>query len=158
MTSPEGLIFNFEIHTGTIDVCPGQPDLQASGNIVMKLLGHIPCHQWFKLFINNWYTGVPLATTLMNQGIAMVGTVCPNRLRNCQLCSDKSLREKGRGSAEVKICLSDNVELRAIKWFDNRAMTILTTIESVLPTTQVRRWDRKEKKELLIDCPSAVVR
>ena len=94
----------------------------------------------------------------MNQGIAMVGTVHPNRLRNCQLCSDKSLREKGRGSAEVKICLSDNVELRAIKWFDNRAVTILTTIEAVLPTTQVRRWDRKEKKELLIDCPSAVVR
>ena len=88
LTSPEGLIFNFEIHTGTIDVCPGQPDLQASGNIVMKLLGHIPWHQWLKLFINNWYTGVPLATTLMNQGIAMVGTVCPNRLRNCQLCSD----------------------------------------------------------------------
>ena len=37
-------------------------------------------------------------------------------------------------------------------------MTIFTTIEAVLPTTQVRRWDRKEKKELLIDCPSAVVR
>ena len=100
LTSPKDLIFNFEIHTGTIDVCPGQPDLQASGNIVMKLLEHIPQHQWFKLFINNWYTGVPLAITLMNLGIALVGTVCPNRLRNCQLCSDKSLREKGRGSAE----------------------------------------------------------
>ena len=157
LTTPEGLIFNFEIHTGTIDVCPGQPDLQASGNILMKLLEHIPRHQWFKLFIDNWYTGVPLATILMNQGIAMVGTVHPNKLRNCQLCSDKSLREKGRGSAEVKICLSDNVELWAIKWFNNRAVTILTNIEAVLPTAQVRRWDRKEKKELLIDCPSAVV-
>ena len=27
LTSPEGLIFNFEVHTGTIDICPGQLDL-----------------------------------------------------------------------------------------------------------------------------------
>ena len=65
VTSPEGVIFNFEVHTGTTDICPGQPDLQASGNIVMQLRQHIPRHQWFKLFIDNWYTGVPLATTLM---------------------------------------------------------------------------------------------
>ena len=74
MTNPEGLIYNFEVHTGTIEICPGQPDLQASGNIVMQLLQHIPRRQWFKLFIDNWYTGIPLATTLMNQGIALVGT------------------------------------------------------------------------------------
>ena len=57
LTSLEGLIFNLEVHTGTIDICPGQPDLQASGNIVMHLLQHIPRHQWFKLFIDNWYKG-----------------------------------------------------------------------------------------------------
>ena len=27
VTSPEGVIFNFEVHTETIDICPGQPDL-----------------------------------------------------------------------------------------------------------------------------------
>ena len=57
LTSPEGLIFNLEVHNGTIDICPGQPDLQAPGNIVMHLLQHIPWHQWFKLFIDNWYKG-----------------------------------------------------------------------------------------------------
>ena len=54
LTSPEGLIFNFQVHHGTIDICPGQPYLQISGNILMQLLQHIPQHQWFKLFINNW--------------------------------------------------------------------------------------------------------
>ena len=123
----------------------------------MQLLQHIPRHQWFKLFIDNWYTGVPLATTLMKQGIGMVGTVRANKLRNCQLPSNKTLRQKGRGSAEIKICVSDNVELRAIKWFDNRVVTILTTFEAVVPSSQVKRWDYKEKKELLIDCSLAVV-
>ena len=139
----------FEVHTGTIDICPGQPYLQASGNIVMQLLQHIPWHQWFKLFIDNWNTGVPLATIFMKQGIGMVGTARANRLRNCQLSSDETLRQKGRGSAEIKICVIDNVELRAIKWFDNRTVTILATFEAVVPSSQVKRWDRKEKKELL---------
>ena len=87
----------------------------------------------------------------------MVGTVHGNRLRNCQLSSDRILHQKGGGSAETKICVSDNVELWAIKWLDNRAVTILTIFEAVVPSSQVKRWDRKEKKELLIDCPSAVV-
>ena len=158
LTNPEGLIYNFEVHTGAIENRPGQPDLQASANIVMQLLQHIPRHQWSKLFIDNWYTGIPLATTLTSQGIALVGTVPSNRLRNCQLSSDRIMRQKGRGSAEVKTCVSDNVELRAIKWFDNRAVNILTTFEEVVPTVQIKRWDRKEKKELLVDCPSAVAK
>ena len=49
------------------------------------------------------------------------------------------------------------MELRATKWFDNRAVTILTTFEAVVPLSQVKIWDRKEKKELLIDFPSAVL-
>ena len=59
-----------EVHTGTINVCHGQPDLQALGNIVMKLLANIPRYKGHKLFTDNWYTNVPLATTMMNEGIA----------------------------------------------------------------------------------------
>ena len=93
----------------------------------------------------------------MKQDIGIVGTVGANRLRNCPLSSDKTVRQKGRGSAEIKIFVSDNVELRVIKCFDNRAVTILTTFEAVVPPSQVKRWDCKKKKELHIDCPSAVV-
>ena len=32
LTSPEGQIYNFEVHTGAIEKCPRQLDLQASGN------------------------------------------------------------------------------------------------------------------------------
>ena len=84
-------------------------------------------------------------------------TVHANSLRNCQLSSDKTLRQKGRKLAEIKICVSDNVGLRAINRFDNRAVTILTTFEAVVPSSQVRRWDCKEKKELLIDCPTPAI-
>ena len=39
------------------------------------------------------------------------------------------------------MCKYDGAELRAIKWFDNRAVSILTTYEAVEPMIQVKRWD-----------------
>ena len=68
LTRPKGQIYNLEVHTGAIETCPGQPDLEASGKIVMHLLLCIPQNNWHKLFINNWYTRIPLATTIMEQG------------------------------------------------------------------------------------------
>lgn len=37
----DDLASNFEVHTGAILVCPVQPDIRASGNIVLRLLHHI---------------------------------------------------------------------------------------------------------------------
>ena len=34
----DGLVYNFKIYTGNISPVPGQPDLKASGNIVLDLL------------------------------------------------------------------------------------------------------------------------
>ena len=93
LTNANGLINDFEVQCGTIDVCPGQPDLRASGNIVMKFFANIPRHKSHKLFTDNWYTGVPLATSLMIQGIALAGTVRANRLRNCLIPSHKDLKK-----------------------------------------------------------------
>ena len=115
LTNPDGIIYTFMVHTGTINVCSGQPDLQASGNIVMQLLTNIPRHKDQKLFIDNWYTVVPLVTTLMNQGIALVGTVCASRLRDCTMPLDKDMKKEGRGTVAIQTCKSDGVELRAIK-------------------------------------------
>ena len=157
MTSPEGQIYNFEVDTGAIEKCPGQPDLQASGNIVMHLLSCVPRNNWHKLFIDNWYTSISLATTLMGQGIGLVGTVGVNRLKGCVLSNDKVMREKRRGSTEMKSCKINGSELRVIRWLDNRPVTILTTYEAVQPSTNAKRWDRKNKVEIQVSCPSAVV-
>ncbi|XP_065677314.1 uncharacterized protein LOC136092720 [Hydra vulgaris] len=123
----------------------------------MQLLQNIPRHNGHKLFIDNWYTNVKLATTLLNQGIALVGTVQPNRFTNCKMSTDKDMKKNERGLVEIKTCQNDGVELRAIKWFDSRSVNIRTTYESVVPTTQVKRWNKKETKEVLVDCTSAIV-
>ena len=44
-----------------------------------------------------------------------------------------------------------------IGWFDNWPETILTTYEAVLPSTNVKRLDRKNKVEIQFSRPSAVI-
>ena len=156
LSGVDGLIYNFEIHTGAIGNCPGQPDLKASGNIVLILLQNIPRMKWHKLYIDNWYTGVDLVKTLHEQGIACVGTVRANRLPNCKLSADAVMKKKGRGAMEMWTTVVDDVELRAVKWFDNRGVTLLSTYEAVQPTKQISRWDRKARKKVDIICPSIV--
>nr|XP_047139096.1 uncharacterized protein LOC124815006 [Hydra vulgaris] len=77
LSGVDGLVHNFEIHTGPIDVCPGQPDLKALGNIVMNLLVNVSRQKWHKLYFDNWYTSLELVKTLFTQGITWVGTIIP---------------------------------------------------------------------------------
>ena len=50
----------------------------------------------------------------------------------------------------------DDAELRAIKWFDNRGVSLLSTYESVNPVAYISRFDRKAKEHFNVPCPSIV--
>ena len=99
--------------------------------------------------IHHWYTSVLLEKTLHEQGIATVGTVRSNHLYNCKVSDDKSMKKKGRGSTEIWVSSVDNVELQAVKRFDNRGITLLSTYESVEPTKNVKRFHKKAKSMLM---------
>ena len=70
-----GLVHNLEIYTGKIEPCPGQPDIKASGNIVLRLLSSILRNVRQKIYCDNWFSSVALQTALSKQGIACLGTV-----------------------------------------------------------------------------------
>ena len=90
------------------------------------------------------------------QGIATVDTGRSNRLYNCKLSDDKSMKKKGRGSTEIWVPSFYNVELWAVKWFDNRAVALLSTYESVEPTRNIEKFDKKASKYVNVSCPSIV--
>nr|XP_004207980.1 piggyBac transposable element-derived protein 4-like [Hydra vulgaris] len=151
-----GLVHNFEIHTGPIDACLGQPDLKASGNIVINLLVNVSSQKWHKLYFDNWYTSLESVKTLFTQRIACVGTVRSNRLKNIELPTDKVMKKQGRGLATLLTTNVDNVELRVVKWFDNRGVTLLSSYVAVNPLSTVQRWDRKTKSKINVTRPSIV--
>ena len=65
----EGFVYNSEVHTGKIAVCPNQPNTGASGNIVLTLLQNVKRQYGHKVFVDNWYKGIPLALNLAKEGI-----------------------------------------------------------------------------------------
>ena len=154
LTTPESL--RSGVYTGKIEPCPGQPDIKASGNIVLRLLVPIPRNAWHKVYFDNWFTSVSLQTILSNQGIACVGTVRSNRLPGCSLPSDKVMRRQGRGTHCLQTATIDGVELRATKWFDNRGVVLLSTFAAVEPTKVIERFDRKQKRMVNVECPNVV--
>lgn len=157
LSGTDGIIYNMAFYTGSIQPVPGEPDLGASSNIVLRLLTPVQRGVWHKVYFDNWFTGVPLVTHLYrNYHIACVGTVRVNRLPGCELPSDATMKNNGRGSMISKTATVNGVELRAIRWYDNKAVTLLTTYAAVTPTVKVTRWDKKDKRYIDIDAPAAI--
>ena len=46
-----------------------------------------------------------------------------------------------------KECVVDNTIIQAVKWFDNKGVSLLTTFDSAYPLRDVSRYDQKIKSE-----------
>ena len=62
-------------------------------------------------------------------------------LNGCVLSNNKVIRQKDRGSSEAKSYKIYGIKLRVNKWFDNCAVTIVTTYEATQSSTKVKMWD-----------------
>ena len=69
---------------------------------------------------------------------------------------DGELKKEGRGSTDIRVTSVNNVELRAVKWFDNRGVALLICYEAVNPIIIVNRWGRKYKRFVQVKRPSVV--
>ncbi|XP_062843269.1 piggyBac transposable element-derived protein 3-like [Trichomycterus rosablanca] len=156
LADSNGMIHNFEVYTGTITPAEGKPDIGASGNIVLKLCSVIPTNQSFKLFFDNWFCSIDLQVQLERMKIHSVGTVRSKRLPNCTFTDDKTMKKKGRGTFEEKETKHDAVYLRAVKWYDNRSVILLSTYAAAHPTTLVQRWDKKTQEMVEVVRPNIV--
>ncbi|XP_049270081.1 uncharacterized protein LOC119385827 [Rhipicephalus sanguineus] len=44
----------------------------------------------------------------------------------------------------------------AVKWFDSRPVTVISNCVGVDPITTVKRWDKKQKTHIPVECPAIV--
>ena len=81
---------------------------------------------------------------LEKSAIYCLGTIRSNWLSGTKFPPDKKMKEDGRGSHVEKECVVDNTIIRAVKWFDNEGVSLLTTFDSAHRLRDVSRYDQKK--------------
>uniref|UniRef100_A0A8C6U166 PiggyBac transposable element-derived protein domain-containing protein n=1 Tax=Neogobius melanostomus TaxID=47308 RepID=A0A8C6U166_9GOBI len=124
----KGLVHSFEIFAGKIDPVPGQPDIGASGDVVLKLAQVIHPNINHLLYFDSWFSSLNLFVALAKMGIPALGTVEKKHLQGCSFSEDSDMKKKGRGVFEEQEVVVDGVEMRAVKWFDHRGVIVASSL------------------------------
>lgn len=145
--SVTGYILNFEIYTGKTTV---QQTLKhtLSERVVLQLSSCIK-NMGCLLAFDNFFTTKRLMTTLLKNNILSVGTVRANRKGLPLMMKNKDKLCRGEFMFEIQkhVC--------ALKWMDNRPVTVLTTAFSPKETTLVQRKN-KDGSVANFYCPTAI--
>ena len=151
-TGVSGMLYDFDVYQG--NVAKTKSEFGLSTDVVMKLTSTLPTGNNYKVFADNFFTSITLIAHLLERGIHYTGTVRNGRLPNCQLKDEKALSKQGRGSYDSLV--SEDPKVVAVRWFDNRPVTLASTFVGPLPIQKVRRWDKVSKSFTDIDRPFIV--
>jgi len=150
--SSTGYCWNFEIYTGKksdhIDFGLGKTDM-----VVVDLLKDLT-HRGHNLYVDNYYTSVPLFVYLQKQGILCCGTMRSNRKHFPHGLLGKDVKRMERGESRFASCKA----LIALVWKDSKPVYFLSTIHNSAPGLPVSRNIKKNGRyeKTMIQCPQLV--
>lgn len=158
MSGVSGFAYKFEIYTGQDknDLPANQPNLGVTSNLVLRLANIIPRQQNYVLYHDNYYTALPLMVHLAKEGIYSLGTIRRNRIPNNKLPTEATLKKAARGTSHEFVATIDGVDVSSVIWKDNKYVTLASSFAGRNPITKVKRFDRKEKKTVEVDCPHVI--
>uniref|UniRef100_A0A8C6NRK9 PiggyBac transposable element-derived protein domain-containing protein n=1 Tax=Nothobranchius furzeri TaxID=105023 RepID=A0A8C6NRK9_NOTFU len=153
-TGISGILCDFDVYQGSVNGMRARSELGLSGDVVMKLASTLPHGHNYKIYADNLFTSIPLIVRLHDCGIHYTGKARQVRLPNCNLEDEKSLKKKERGSFDVRVETNHNI--CAVKWFDNRQVTLVSSFAGPKPVEKIQRWDKTTKKFVEVERPYIV--
>ncbi|KAF2899145.1 hypothetical protein ILUMI_07029 [Ignelater luminosus] len=66
------------------------------------------------------------------------------------------MKQRGRGTLEESEADIEGCKLRAVKWFDNKPVSLASSFSSAYPTKLIQRCDRKTKQDVTVVWPETV--
>lgn len=117
---------------------------------MVKLSSTIPKNQNYKLFFDNWLTGIPLLVYVSKQGILPLGTIRSNRVPDFQFPKEAEMKKKGLGAVTEKVANIDGVDISVVSWYDNKIVNTISTY------VDVKRFCRKTKCHIEIPRPKCI--
>lgn len=153
LCSFDGVIHDFEIYQGKGTIA-GQSNMGFCSGIVMRLSETIPHFKNYRLYFDNYFTGLDLLIKLKDLGIWATGTIRANRMGKVVLKSEKDLRKVGPGSLDYRIEKGNNIFI--MKWLDNGIVQMASTLYGDEYLDVVTRFCQKEKRKIDIQRPNIV--
>lgn len=109
------------------------------------------------LYFDQFFTTERLADELRNKGIGCTGIIKKKRIpqgARSILSEDNELKEKGKGTTQVVVRCDGKIALT--KWYDNKPVTLLSSVEANEETDECQRWCKRLKTYITITRPRAV--
>lgn len=158
LSGVSGFSCNFELCGSKIDMdkMPGEPELGAASNIIVRLCRPIPRNVHHKLYFDNYFSSLHLISYLDKLGIQSVATIRQNRLKNLTCISEKEFKKKGRGSHIEKTANINGVDIHAVQWYDNRIVSLASSFCGTDPITKVGRFFKSDNCKKDIERPDIV--
>lgn len=148
---PSAILYDFDVYQGGDGA---RSQLGQGGDVIMKLTSTLEKNCNYKIYADNLFTSVGLLEKLSADGILYTGTVRQNRLPKCDLASEKDLKKQGRGAYDYRVEEQHNIA--AVRWYDNRAVSLLSTQAGVEPLQTAKRWDKKKREQVQVTMPHVV--
>lgn len=152
--TPEGLILDFEIYQGkgtlleAIDV-----NLGVGPSAVLRLTRSLkPATQ---VFIDRFFTTIPLLEHLLRKNIVCTGTIMKSRIPAAvHLTAEKIIKKFPRGFTEQTVRTDGKINI--VQWFDKKPILIASTGLGEQPKDTCKRWSKKDSKYLQVPRPNII--
>ncbi len=125
------------------------PEVGLSEAVVTQLTRKITGRN-IRLYMDNFYTSPSLLIKLRKEDIFCTGTVRQNRKNMPKdFLDDKRMT---RGAVDARHCDG----MFAVKWMDNKAVHLLSTISSSNEMITVRRRQKGQMEKVNVSCPTMI--
>jgi Transposase IS4 len=141
-------VLNMDIYTGA--VAGTQREEGLAKRVVMQLLQNYHGHH-HTLFIDNWYTNMPLVCELLSAGIYCTGT-----MRRDHTGIPIAFKGKKLGLQPHQWICKHKDKVLCVVWQDRSTVCLLSTVADGEKESKIKRRDADgEQKE--VPCPAAIV-
>ncbi|KAK2725591.1 hypothetical protein QYM36_000180 [Artemia franciscana] len=128
--------------------------LRSCGRCCYELLRSLELKAGPKTFFDNWFSSVDLVVHMKEIGYDCVGNNRQNRLSGCKLMEEKEMKRFYMGYVDWGV--EKSTEVCLVRWFDSKAVTLVSKYGAVEPKNTCRRWDSSEKKYVEIERPTVI--
>lgn len=130
-----------------------EPNLNMECQVTLwrSLPPHSTEGQNYKVYTDNYFTCVPLVVQLLDHGIHYVGKARQVHLPNCNLGDEKILKQRGRVSFDIRVEANHNI--CAVKWYNNRAVTLVSSFTGIETAQKIQCWNKPTKSFTEVERP-----